>query len=647
MLDNLKNYLRGRQMLLVLDNFEQVISAASLVSDLLAAAPRLKVLVSSRIVLKIYGEQEFQVLPLELPGPGKSIGLRDVAGSPAIELLLERVRQVLPNFSLNQQNASLMATICARLDGLPLAIELAAVRFKMFKPEIILSGLSNRLQLLVNETNEVAAHQQTLRGAIDWSYSLLEDSEKLLFARLGIFAGGFTAEIAEAVCNPDFDQDFDTLDDLTALLDHSLLRIITQPGEDEPRFGMLETIREFALEKLRERNEQAQTGRHYANYFLELAEKAEPQLTGPDQIGWFQRLAWEFPNFREVIEQELKYEENPHELTLRITGALWRFWTARGYLAESREWLGKVLIRNISGQAEKEPSNQPGWVALRAKSYTAAGLLALEEGDLNQAKAMLEEALRLLSQHYDPAILVNTLNALGTVESYLGDLDHALDYHHRCLNLRRELNDTRGIAISLCNMGALAAAQGQLEQSRQHYEEALSLLRQVGDKRTIALLFNNLGNLWLALGEPDKARQVTEESRKIYRELEDQGGLALALMQMGDIARVKKEAFEAIELYRQSLRLFQEVGEKADLPPCFEGLATALAETKKLSQAARLYGAAQKLRETLDLPLQPADLWKYNQELSKLKQQLSTESFSTEWTIGYSLNIEDTFKSVL
>jgi tetratricopeptide (TPR) repeat protein len=514
----------------------------------------------------------------------------------------------------------------------------------MFKPETILAGLNKRLQLLVNGADKITSRQQTLRGAIDWSFNLLEDNEKLLFARLSIFGGGFTPDAIEKVCNPDFDPDFDTLDGLTSLLDQSLVRLINSPGEDEPRFKILETIREFAQEKLVERNEKAEISGHYSAYFLELAGEAEPELTGPQQAAWFNRLDQEYANFREVIEQELINEKNSPLVTLQITGALWRFWVARGYIPESREWLEAGLISGIS-DPPAEP-NRTGWQCLSAKAYNAAGLLALEEGDLNRAKAMAEEGLKLEHQLEDPAGLANILNSLGTIEAYLGNFNEALNYHQECLKVRRELNDTRGIAISLCNLGALASAQAALEQSRLYYEEALSLLRRVGDKRTMALLLNNLGNLWLVQGDALKAKILTEESRAVYQELGDRGGMALALMQMADIARTQSQPTEAVELYRQSLNLFEEVGEKADLPPCIEGLAGTFSDLGKFRQAAVLFGAAQALREAISCPLQPADMPHYSQEIAKIKHQLNEATFSEEWSEGYKLDLEQTFMVV-
>ena len=570
LLENLKQYLREKQMLLVLDNFEHLLEASSLVSELLAAAPRLRILVTSRTPLKIYGEQNYPVPPLRLPDLTKRVSLKDLTHYPAVDFLLQRIRQFVPAFRLNEQNAIIIAQICVKLDGLPLAIELVAKRFQLFRPEAILSGLEKRLQLLSADQTKLSIRQQTLRGAIEWSYDLLGEDEKTLFTRLSIFSGSFTTQAVEAVCQSEISEDLDILEGITILLDNSLLQLIPTLSENEARFKMLETIREYALEKLAIRDELEQLQELYAHYFVTLAEEAAPALTGPDQAYWFNRLAQEYDNFRDVIERGLQQSESTIlGVSLHIGEALWRFWLAHGHLSDGRQWLERGLL---TSQPRAEAGSSKFSLVTRAKAFNAAGVLAREQGDFQQARLMLEESLNLQRQLDDEVGLANTLNSLGTVSAYMGEYNYSTDFHNEALTLRRHSGDKRAIAVSLCNLGAVSSAKGDYTQAKSWYEEALDLLEQQEDKRTAALLMHNLAHIYLLENEIEKAKQTAQTGLVFYIHLGDSPGKALVMMQLAYIAKQQNDLLGALELYRQSLSILQEVKEVIDVPSCLEGL---------------------------------------------------------------------------
>jgi predicted ATPase/class 3 adenylate cyclase/Tfp pilus assembly protein PilF len=636
LLNNLKQYLSEKRLLLVLDNFEQVVEAGSLVAELLGAASGLRVLVSSRIPLKIYGEQEFPVPPLANPANKSALSLEELEQYPAIQLFVERAWHYRPGFTLTDENAKLITKICARLDGLPLAIELAAARIQMFQLETILNGLSNRLQTLSSSSSYLPARHQTLRNTIEWSYNLLDPEEQLLFSRSGIFAGSFSLEAAEAICNPAEEAVLDPLDGLTSLADKSLVSIVVEPGKDEPRFKLLETIREFALEQLRKSGELEELRQNYLNFFYKLAQEAEPELTGPEQAEWFRKLELEHANFQDIMDWVLKEKETV-KFALELGNTLWRFWLTRGYITEGRLWLETALLKS---EAEAEATNK-SLLLQRARTYNALAILARNESDFGRAKILLEQGLIFHRQLDDKTGLASTLNTLGTVAAYLGQYEEALKFHQETLTLRRELGDKRGIAISLCNLGTLLGVQQHYLQAKEVFEEALSLLRQLGDKRSTALLLNNLGSLWLALDNPMRAKKFSEESLLLYRELEDQDGIGLALLQLADIAKAQNNFGEAVNLYRQSLANLSKVKENADLPLCLEGLAGALVHSGELELAAQLFGASEALREENNSPLLPMDQPRYEREVANLSHQLDKLAFNQAWEAGRKMSVDE------
>jgi len=378
--EDLRNYLSNRELLLVLDNFEQVVDAAPLVGELLSGCPGLKALTTSRISLRIYGEHEYAVSPLEMPDPMHLPPIETLRQYEAIRFFTERARAANAHFSLTNENATVVAEICARLDGLPLAIELAAARIKLLSPQAMCSRLGNPLRFLTGGARDLPERQRTLRGAIAWSHALLDEGEQALFARLSVFSGGCVLDAVEAVCEAEGDLFVDVLEGLSSLLDKSLLRQ-EEMVEEEPRFVMLETIREYARERLEVSGEAEEIRRLHAEYFVALAEQGASEQQGPEEAAWLERLDLEHDNMRAALSWMLESEEAG--AGLRLSGALWRFWWMRGHYSEGRRWLEEALAKD--GRAS----------AVRAKALEAVGWLADDQGDIDRAVAAAEEGLSL------------------------------------------------------------------------------------------------------------------------------------------------------------------------------------------------------------------------------------------------------------
>src|SRR5215212_5956930 len=464
----LKGYLRDRQTLLVLDNFEQVLESASLLDEVLSAAPDLKILITSRTPLRLYGEHEFPVESLSVPDPKSLPPVESLNQYDAVRLFVERARAVRPDFSLTEENAPAVVEICARLDGLPLAIELAAARIKLLPPRAMLSRLDNRLRLLTGGARNLPERQRTLRSTIEWSYELLDEGERTLFARLAVFSGGSTLETMEAVCDPQGDLPVDTLEGVSSLLDKSLLRREEGQG-GEPRFVMLETIHEYASERLEEQRDAEAIKRAHAEYSLALAEEAEPRLWGPEDAAWLDRLEQEHDNMRAALTWAIEHEEA--ELALRIGGALRWFWYMEGYYGEGRRWLEAALVKDWGVAAEA-----------RARALEGVGWLASGQGNLDRAQAAAEEGLKLSTEAgLGDVVVADFQNVLGeAVVRQRGDYEWAAELLEESSALHREAGDARGVAWSLGNLANVSSDRGNFEQAKELYEEGLALSRELG-----------------------------------------------------------------------------------------------------------------------------------------------------------------------
>jgi predicted ATPase/class 3 adenylate cyclase len=622
--EHLEDYLRDRQTLLLLDNFEQVLGAAPLVTDLLSSAPDLKVLTTSRIPLALYGEHEFPVPPLEVPDPKRPQSLEQVTQYEAVRLFIERARAAKPAFKITTDNAPAVAEICTRLDGLPLAIELAAARIKLLPPQAILDRLGDRLRLLTGGARNLPERQRTLRGAIEWSYELLAAEERTLFARLAVFSGGSTLEAIEKVCDPGGDLSVDALEIASSLLDKSLLRR-EEGAEGEPRFVMLETIHEYARERLDKSREAGEIKRLHAEYFLALAEQGESKLRGPEEAKWLERLEIEHDNMREALSRALDGEEA--ELGLRLTGALWQFWWVRGYYDEGRRWLETALAKD--GRAS----------VARAKALEALGWLADDQGDIDRAVAAAEEGLSL-SAGAEIIDAAPFLRILGSATSIQGDHDRAAQLYEESLALSRRAGNTRGVALSLLQVANVTSERGDYEAAKGLYEEGLALSRKLEDTALLTSYLISLGYESLLQGDPERGATLNEEAAVLLKERGHKGKLQYALDNLGWAALVSGNRQKAKSLHEESLELSRELGDKLIAAESLEGLACSAARGEEV-RAARLFGAAEALREAVGYRQAPREGALREPFLDAARSGLGEARWEAMWAEGRVMTFED------
>lgn len=563
--ERLLDHLRASEMLLLLDNFEQVREAAPFLVGLLSGCPGLNALVTSRAALRVRGEQELAVPPLETPGPtSPGIDAAEISRSPAVSLFVGRARAVDPSFRLTDENAPAVAGICRHLDGLPLALELAASRVPLLPPAALLARLEDfpGLALLTGGGRDMPERQRTMRRTLEWSHELLDGDEKVLFRRLAVFSGGCAPEAAEAICSDgDHEGSIEVLDGLSSLAGASLLWRRTGPA-GEARVGMLGTIGEYAREKLTESGEEATARGRHAAFYTGLAEEAEPCLRGPDHASWLDRLEREHDNLRAVLRWSR--ETDDAETGLRLAGALRMFWWTRGHLLEGRGWI-EGFLRAAHGRA---PSR-----ALAAASY-AAGQLAYGQGDPGSAAEHLEFALELYRGLGDGPGTAATLVELGQALRACGDTDRAAVLSQEGLEASRASGDVGSAAVALNTLGQVARERGEPELASALHEEALTFFAGSGDKRGHAYTLGRLGILALERGEAGPALGLHEESFELYEELRDRAGRAYALVNLGDAARAKGDEEHAAGLYREALVLHRELGNERGISRALERLAS-------------------------------------------------------------------------
>jgi predicted ATPase len=602
-------------MLLVLDNFEHLLSASALVAALLGAAVQVQVLATSRAALRVAGEHEFPVPPLAVPPLAVPPPNLTVSTTPdpavfdrfsAVQLFVERARAVQPSFALTAANGQVVASICARLDGLPLAIELAAARIRLFSPQALLARLDHRLKVLMGGPRERDPRQQTLRNTIEWSYELLSGGEKQLLRRMAVFQGGRTLQALEAVCNYDGQLQVDVVDEVESLIGQSLLQ--KREGSDgEPRFWMLETIHEYAWEKLRESGEAEALQREHALYFMRLAEEAEPHLRGPEQREWMDRLGDDYDNIRAALrwaseqaqpeaepgaEVELRDNE-AGEVGLRIAGAISRFWLLRGLLTEGRQHLQKLLsISTIPAMvaskatAPEHSASTPPVIRSRVKALNAAGDLASRQGDYTSAQSQWEAALVLGRDVGDKQSIAVALYGLGGVAQHHGDYPAAQALYEESLGMSRKIGNMRAIAAALHGLGIVAQYQGDYSAARTLIEESLALCREIGDKSTIAVALHSLGRFALNQGDYPAARALYEESLGMSKEIGNKWMIAFSLHYLGIVALNQGDYPLARALIEEDLALRQEIGDKPGIQYSLYALGIA-ARQQEDYQAAR------------------------------------------------------------
>ncbi len=671
LLSRLAEHLRQRQMLLLLDNFEQVVSAAEQVAALLTACPQLKVLVTSREVLHVRAEHEFPVPPLAFPDPNHLPDLAALSHHAAVALFLQQAQAVKPDFHLTDANASTVAELCVRLDGLPLAIELAAARMKLFSPRALLARLGSRLSVLTSASRDVPARQQTLRNTIAWSYQMLDAKAQRLFRRLSVFVGGCTMEAIEALCTErDGGESEPVLDSVASLADKSLLQHVEQQTGEEPRFAMLETIREYALESLDALGETEAARRAHAAYFLRLAEEAEQGMAGPPQAVLLERLEQEHDNLRAAMQWSLEQAEEGKAMALLLGGALQSFWYIRGYYGEGRDFLERALSRSDEVAAP-----------IRTKALYAASQLHNALGSLDRAEELCEQSLALYRELGDTMGIASCLHLLADIASGRGNLAVARALGEESLMLFREVGDRRSVAYLLFHLGSVAVDQGEyargrdlltesltinrelgntrivahsllylaqlyhvsggdLAQAHTWLDESFALFREVGDKEGIASCLSLSGRLALSEGDTASARSLNEQALALFKEMKQQHGTALSLYALAQVAAAQGDHAGSQALYEQGVVVVRKSGDKWTILFGLEGLAAAVAAQGNHTWAAYLWGAAEALREAIGAPLPLVERAPYDRAVEALRTQLGEQAFAAAWAEGRTLSLE-------
>jgi predicted ATPase/DNA-binding CsgD family transcriptional regulator len=654
----LAEHVGQREILLVLDNFEHLLSAASVVVDVLEAAPRVKALVTSRAMLRVSGEYCFPVPPLLLPD-SRQATREVVEETPATALFVERARAVRPEFVVTNENAALVAEICARLDGLPLAIELAAARCRHLALATLLDRLEHRLTILSGGPRDRPTRQQTLRATIGWSYDLLKPAERLLFRRLGVFVGGFTLEGVEAVAGDESGES--AIDLMSGLLDQSMLGSVDRPFA-ATRYVMLETIRELAVELLHESEEEVHLRQRHAAFYVRLAEQAEPNLEGADQARWLNLLEAEHENIRAALRWLI--DQDQQQLAQRLAGSIWMFWFIRGYVGEGRRWLAEALATENADADNRA----------RAKALNAAAALARWQSDNLAARAFAAESLARYRTVADRSGESAALDNLGWVAIGQGDYAAAASLYQEHLALNQALANAQGTGEALSQLAIIARRQGKFEQARALFAEARAIWAPIGDTQALSWVALQLGEIALEVGDHDDARAAFDEHRRLVHEIGHRQGIADSLVHAGKLAYYDGDHQEAVTLLGQARALLRDLGDPPDAVDSFfwharavarngdidraatlfeegvnsarargdrrglvlllEGIAALELARGNATKAARILGAADATRDELGLPIPPVERGAIEQAVSEARAALGAASFAAAWSTG-------------
>jgi non-specific serine/threonine protein kinase len=720
----LRAHLRPRQMLLLLDNFEQIVAAAPLVSELLAAAPRLKILVTSRIPLHVLGEHQYDLAPfgfadvlpdgvrfvslaaeaqepavlaaisralrapeqagqalleslvryladkrlllvLKWPDgspnasqavesllrqlPERASGVRllvtdgqaawvpahstpgaDLTTNPALRLFLDRAQAGNPGFTVTEQALLISTAICARLDGLPLALELAAARSRTFPLPVLLARLEQRLATLVGGARNLPTRQQSLQALLDWSWDLLDPVQQRLFAGCAVFARGWTAEAAAAVCaDPVAPAPPEAMyESLMSLAEQGLLQVHPAPA-GLPRFSLLETMREYAADRLSETGEAALMRARHCTYFLALAEESEPQIRIHYDSGWMERIEAEHDNMRLALEWT-RADPAGAETELRLAGALQPFWHLHGYWSEGIACLEAALAR----AGNRFP-------AARAKALTGAGRIVAGQGDFPKARGLLEAGAALFRAVGDTFNTARTLVTMSWVVQRQGDLTRAEAALQEALTLYRELDSKAGIGDVLENLGIIALNQGDFQKAQAFSEESMELNSTIGNGRGLASSALNLGEALRAQQNWGRAAEVIEQALAIYRQNSHKAGIALAEHNLGQIRLAQGDSVAAGDLFTDSIALYLQLDNREGIAMCLAGLVAVAVHNRQWDRAARLTGATDGLLRHLKTHLDPPDALVYTEHLAQARQVLSREDWASAWAAGASLSLEE------
>jgi predicted ATPase/DNA-binding SARP family transcriptional activator len=672
--ETITDFLRSRRALLVLDNCEHLIHAcATLAQILLATCPHLHILATSREAFGVPGEVIWLVPSLAFPDPRHLPPLESLKQYDAIHLFLDRTADVLPSFVLTSQNVPAVAQVCQRLDGLPLAIELAAARMRVLSVEQLAARLDSSFHLLTSGSRTALPRQQTLRATIDWSYGLLSEQEQALFHRLSVFASGFTLEAAEAICAGEKREQHEVLELLSSLVNKSMIVVIERG--DEARYRLLETIRQYAREKLTASGEVEGIRLKYAHFFQRFAEMAEPKLKSADRRFWLERLDREHDNLRASLTWLREHGEV--ERALHLAAVLLWFWYFRGHISEARQWLeGTLALREASRRT-------PG----RAKALFAAGTMAWVQGEYAKAYAHLNESVAIWREVKGRQGLAYALTSLGVATELQGDhtvarvlqeeslavfrevgdtwgLALALDWlgytmrvqrdyararslFEESRTLFREVGDTWGLSLTLQGLGAVVYRQGNNAQACSLLEEALALRREVGDRWQLAQLLNMFGVVVQHQSDYGRACVLFEESLGLYREVGDMLGVISSLRSLGEIAHYQRDYEQATGLFQERLLLSRQVGHKRHIIECLEELASVAEAQGYFIRALRLFGAADALLTPIGARVLPADRTGYDRNVTAIRTQLPAEVSTATWAEGQAMTMEQAIEYAL
>jgi predicted ATPase/DNA-binding SARP family transcriptional activator len=626
LIELLIGYLREKRTLLLLDNFEHLLDAAPLVAELLAACPQLTVLATSRAPLHVRAERLFAVEPLALPGPAGLTDVVSVAQSPAVALLVERVQAARPDFCLTDAHVATVAAICARLEGLPLAIELAAAHVMPLGAETLLAQLDRRLAILTNGPRDLPQHQQALRTALAWSFDLLAPHEQAVFVALGVCRGGCDLDVLRALCAVEPIEQLRPI--VRTLVDQQLVRRAVA-GDGDERVTMLETMREYALERLQASDTLSRCRELHARYFLALAERADPALHGPLVLKFLAQLERERDNMRAALEWCGEAADRAH-VGLQLASALWPYWLLRGHFAEGRAWLAAFLARPI-------PAVSP---ATEARGRLAAGWLAYCQDDYAAAAAYGHDSLKLYRCEQDQAGQAEALNLLGFCVAAHGDYLTAVAQLAESVALARAAGALYTLAFALLNLGFLYADQEAAEQAREQFEESLVWARRIPHPVLITRALNGLGELARLQGDYARAEAQYAQSLQLYEALADRRGIAALQHNLGCVALFHEDTAEAHERFLRSLAGYRELGDRSGMAAALAGLAGVIGLQGQAEQAARLFGAAYAARAAMRVPFIVPDRLDYERGLAAIRAQLGAIAFDAAWALGQTLSLE-------
>ncbi len=623
----LADRLRGEEMILVLDNFEHVTSAAPDIAALLTATPALKVLCTSRVPLRILGEHEFIVPPLALPELASQPVTATLAANPAVALFVARACAVQPGFEIRDDNIQQIAEICRRLDGLPLAVELAATRIKLFSPAALLARLDRRLPFLTGGTRDAPARQRTLEAAIGWSYDLLNELEKIYLARLGVFWGGWTLEAAEAVCG----DTGDAINSLVSLVDHSLVQT-SHTEQGEVRFTMLETIREFALIRLHERAEAPLIQTRHARYFLSLAIESEHGLQGPEQVAWMQRLNADHNNLRAAFAWSLS-SQGDVELGLQAGAALWWFWWTNGQVGEGRQWLQELLQRaTAAGLTVTTPYG---------RTLLGAGILAFFAGDFEMAMSQFEQARDLGAQLNDPITHGYAIFMIGTVLvlSNGGDNAYAVVDQGALILHQAGAPAVWHVGVTSLARTLLSFQQGHLDEAQQYADAGMAVFRQLGQPYGIGLAFNYQGDVARLREDYGVAAERYQTALPLLRQANARSEIPAVLHNLAHVLLAQGHLFRAEALFAEALELHREIGNRMGVIECLIGLASVAVTQDQPRRGAILLGAVDSLLALLNVPLFAAEQAVYQRNTEAASHRLGLQAWEEAYQAGRAMTL--------